>query len=87
MAPGGVEYSLSAGRPMGRAAHGLATWEVEHGRSRDRAVVAVCHDPEPRKLPRERVRAGGGDQPLRHPVVDVAEALEGPFLVLDDVEE
>ncbi len=26
--------------------------------------------------PRERVRAGGGDQPLRHPVVDVEEAIE-----------
>src|SRR6266498_5636726 len=37
--------------------------------------------------PRQRVRAGGGDQPLRHPVIDVAEALEAPFLVLDDVEE
>ena len=35
----------------------------------------------------QRVRAGRGDQPLRHPVVDVAEALEAPFFVLDDVEE
>src|SRR6266540_3996320 len=37
--------------------------------------------------PRQRVRAGGGDEALRHPVVDVAETLEAPFLVLDDVEE
>jgi hypothetical protein len=35
----------------------------------------------------QRVRAGGGDQPLRHPVVGVAEAVEAPSLVLDDVEE
>ncbi len=39
------------------------------------------------RSPWERVRAGGGDQPLRHPAVDVDEPLEGPFLVLDDVEE
>src|SRR5262245_2810926 len=38
-------------------------------------------------LPRQRVRAGGGDQSLRHPVVDVAEAIEARSLVLDDVEE
>src|SRR5688500_16605416 len=37
--------------------------------------------------PRKRVRAGGGDEALRHPVVDVAETLEAPFLVFDDVEE
>src|SRR5213595_143063 len=39
------------------------------------------------RSPRQRVRAGSGDQPLRHPVVDVAETLEVPFLVFDDVEE
>src|SRR6266540_4653881 len=39
------------------------------------------------RSPRERVRAGGGDEALRHPVIDVAETLEAPFLVLDDVEE
>ena len=39
------------------------------------------------RSPRQRVRAGGGDQPLRHPVVDVAETLEAPFLVLDDVDD
>src|SRR6185436_8542503 len=33
------------------------------------------------------VRPGGGDEPLRRPVVDVDEALEAPFGVLDDVEE
>src|SRR5438874_1772849 len=32
------------------------------------------------RSPRERVRAGGGDQALRHPVVDVAEAVEAPSL-------
>src|SRR6187399_3198095 len=37
--------------------------------------------------PRQRVRAGGGDQALRYPVVDVHETLEAPFRVLDDVEE
>src|SRR5205823_11135090 len=36
---------------------------------------------------RERVRSGGGDQPLRHPIGDVPEALEARSLVLDDVEE
>src|SRR5215204_5317822 len=39
------------------------------------------------RSPRQWVRAGGGDEALRHPVVDVAEAVESPFLVLDDVEE
>src|SRR5215208_2342952 len=39
------------------------------------------------RSPRQRVRAGGGDEALRHPVVDVAEAVEAPLLVLDDVEE
>src|SRR3954454_1209401 len=39
------------------------------------------------RSPRQRVRAGGGDEALRHPVVNVAEALEAPFLVFDDVEE
>ena len=33
------------------------------------------------RLPRQRVRAGGGDQALRHPVVDVAEAVEAPSLL------
>src|SRR4051794_34584821 len=36
---------------------------------------------------RQRIRARGGDQPLRHPVVDVDEALVAPSLILDDVEE
>src|SRR5206468_4374820 len=35
--------------------------------------------------PREGVRAGGGDQPLRHPVVDVAEAVEARSLEDDAV--
>src|SRR6266508_192585 len=35
--------------------------------------------------PRQRVRAGGGDQPLRHPVVDVAEAVEARSLEDDAV--
>src|SRR6266487_2827148 len=39
------------------------------------------------RSPRQRVRAGRGHEALRHPVVDVDEALEAPFLVLDDVEE
>ena len=34
---------------------------------------------------RERVRAGGGDQALRHPVVDVAEAVEARFFEDDAV--
>ena len=33
------------------------------------------------RSPRQRVRAGGGEQPLRHPVVDVAEAVEAPSLL------
>src|SRR5437867_5772831 len=37
------------------------------------------------RSPRERVRAGGGDQPLRHPVVDVAEAVEARSLEEDAV--
>src|SRR5215467_9736767 len=37
--------------------------------------------------PRKRVRAGGGDEALRHPVVDVAEAVEASSLLLDDVEK
>src|SRR5918994_1612687 len=43
--------------------------------------------PAAARSPGQRVRAGGGDEALRHPVVDVAEALEAPFLVFDDVEE
>src|SRR5829696_4808599 len=39
------------------------------------------------RSPRQWVRAGGGYEALRQPVVDVAEAVESPFLVLDDVEE
>src|SRR5688500_1561252 len=39
------------------------------------------------RSPRKRVRSGGGDEALRHPVVGVDEALEAPFRVLDDVEE
>src|SRR5437764_13765794 len=39
------------------------------------------------RSPRQRVRAGRGHEALRHPVVDVDEALEASFLVLDDVEE
>src|SRR5438034_104221 len=35
--------------------------------------------------PRQRVRAGGGDQALRHPVVDVAEAVEAPSIEDDAV--
>ena len=45
-----------------------------------------CGPQEP-WLPRERVGASGGNQLLLHPVVDVDEALEAPFRVLDDVEE
>src|SRR5262249_41066799 len=37
--------------------------------------------------PRKRVRAGGGDEALRHPVVDMAEAVEASSLLLDDVEK
>src|SRR5262249_18736736 len=51
-----------------------------------RAAGGLVARRQPRS-PRQRVRAGGGDQSLRHPVIDVAEALEAPFLVLDDVEE
>jgi hypothetical protein len=35
------------------------------------------------RSPRQRVRAGGGDEALRHPVVDVAETLEARSFVLD----
>src|SRR5439155_5303422 len=37
------------------------------------------------RSPRQRVRARGGDQPLRHPVVDVAEAVEARSLEDDAV--
>src|SRR5207244_5385426 len=37
------------------------------------------------RSPWERVRAGGGDQALRHPVVDVAEAVEARSLEDDAV--
>src|SRR5262249_2595332 len=36
---------------------------------------------------RQGIRAGGSDETLRHPVVDVDEALEAPYCVLGDVEE
>jgi hypothetical protein len=39
------------------------------------------------RSPRQRVRPGGGDQPLRHPVVDVDEAIERRPLEDADVVE
>jgi hypothetical protein len=44
-------------------------------RAEHRAPGGLAARPHLRS-PRERVRAGGGDQALRHPVVDVAEAFE-----------
>src|SRR6266540_3079341 len=50
--------------------------QVEDARAADGLVARQ----QPRS-PRQRVRAGGGEQPLRHPVVDVAEAVEAPSLL------
>src|SRR5215207_2521427 len=61
---------------------GVSVLGHEHARAAGGLVARL-----PPRSPWQRVRAGGGDQPLRHPVVDVDETLVAPSLVLDDVEE
>ena len=90
---------MSAGAPSASDAIGLSRANLVRAirlpRSGTASAVIPQHWPSGRSCspavsltsPRERVRAGGGGQPLRHPVVDVAEAVEALSLVLDEVEE
>src|SRR4051794_30265141 len=77
-----------------------ATYDRTDRASRPTAETRICSGCLPEHWPsgrscsqavtsrhRGRVRAGGCDEALRHPIVDVIETLEAAYFVLDDVEE